>query len=79
MVAEEHSVIGGLGSAVAEVLSEKSPTYIYKIGVQDKFGLSGNADDLLDYFGLKPSKIVEAAKQLLKLRKGPRKASGAAR
>lgn len=66
---EEHSAIGGLGSAVAEVLSEKCPTYIHKIAVQDKFGFSADPDELLDYFGLNPSTIVAAAKQLLDARK----------
>jgi transketolase len=79
VVAEEHSVIGGLGSAVAEVLSEKCPTYIYKIGVKDKFGQSGNPDDLLDYFGLNSSKIAEAAKQILAIRKRPGKVTMVAR
>lgn len=68
VTAEEHSVIGGLGSAVAEVISGKCPTYIYRIGVEDKFGMSGSADDLLDYFGLKPSKIAGAAKKILAMR-----------
>jgi len=79
VVAEEHSVIGGLGSAVAEVLAEKCPTYIYRIGVQDKFGLSGEADELLEYFGLQPSKIAEAARKLLDVRKRPENVTAAAR
>ncbi len=79
VVAEEHSVIGGLGSAVAEVLAEKWPTYIYRIGVQDKFGLSGEADELLEYFGLQPSKIAEAARKLLDVRKRPEKVTAAVR
>jgi len=79
VVAEEHSVIGGLGSAVAEVLAEKCPTYIYRIGVQDKFGLSGEADELLEYFGLQPSKIAEAARKLLDVRKRPENVTAAVR
>ena len=79
VVAEEHSVIGGLGSAVAEVLAEKWPTYIYRIGVQDKFGLSGEADELLEYFGLQPSKIAEEARKLLDVRKRPEKVTAAVR
>ena len=69
VAAEEHSVIGGLGSAVAEVLSEECPTYIYKVAVQDKFGLSGSSDELIEHFGLTPSHIVTAAKQVLDMRK----------
>jgi len=67
VTAEEHSVIGGLGSAVAEVLSEKSPTHIVRVGVQDKFGVSGTAPDLLEYLGLKPDNIVQAAKKIMEL------------
>jgi transketolase len=79
VVAEEHSVIGGLGSAVAEVLSEECPTHIYRIGVQDRFGLSGNADELLEYFGLHPSKIAEAARKLLDKRKRSENVTAAVR
>ncbi len=56
---EEHSVLGGLGGAVAEYLSEKHPVLIRKIGVQDTFGCSGPADELLQIFGLTPEAIAE--------------------
>ena len=69
VTAEEHSIIGGLGSAVAEVLSEKNPTRIIRVGVQDKFGVSGSATDLLEYLGLTPSNIVKAAQQIMEHRK----------
>lgn len=59
---EEHSVLGGLGSAVAEYLSETCPVLIKKIGVQDTFGCSGPADELLKLFGLTPQAIVETVK-----------------
>ena len=49
---EEHSVIGGLGSAVCDVLSEKAPTQVMKIGVNDTFGESGPALELLKKYGL---------------------------
>jgi len=49
---EEHQVIGGLGSAVTEFLSEKMPTRIVRIGVNDRFGESGKADELMHHFGL---------------------------
>jgi transketolase len=68
VTAEEHSVIGGLGSAVAEVLSEKNPTRILRVGVQDKFGVSGSAPDILEYLGLKPGNIVKAAQQIMEHR-----------
>ncbi len=61
---EEHSVIGGLGEAVSALLSEKLPTPVRRIGVQDCFGESGPANDLLKAYGLTSEHIVEAAKEL---------------
>ena len=61
---EEHSVIGGLGEAVCSVLSEKLPTPVKRIGVNDEFGHSGPAVDLLKQFGLTAEHIVEVAKQM---------------
>lgn len=58
---EEHNVIGGLGDAVAGVLSEELPTPLRKIGVNDQFGHSGPAADLLEQFGLCASHIAEVA------------------
>ncbi|MBE6974218.1 MAG: transketolase family protein [Ruminococcaceae bacterium] len=63
---EEHSVIGGLGEAVAAVLSEKCPTVLRRIGVNDEFGHSGPAVALLKQFGLSSEHIVEVAKELCK-------------
>ena len=60
---EEHSVIGGLGEAVASVLSEKCPTILRRIGVNDEFGHSGAAVKLLEDFGLCASNIVKVAKE----------------
>ncbi|MRR07075.1 MAG: transketolase family protein [Deltaproteobacteria bacterium] len=65
VTAEEHSVIGGLGSAVAEFLGEHHPTIIKRVGVHDRFGTSGKAEELLKYFGLTPEDLVEAAKEVL--------------
>ena len=65
VTAEEHSVIGGLGSAVAELLAENHPTLIKRVGVLDRFGTSGKAEELLKYFGLTPEDLVEAAKEVL--------------
>lgn len=63
---EEHSVIGGLGEAVCSVLSEKLPTPVKRIGVNDEFGHSGPAVDLLKQFGLSAEHIVEVAKDFCK-------------
>ena len=59
---EEHSIIGGLGEAVCAVLSEKLPTPVRRIGVNDEFGHSGPAAALLKQFGLSAEHIVEVAK-----------------
>ena len=63
---EEHSVIGGLGEAVCGLLAEKCPTVVRRIGVNDEFGHSGPAVDLLKQFGLSCEHIVEVAKELCK-------------
>lgn len=68
VTAEEHSVIGGLGSAVAELLSEKRPTPIKRVGVEDVFGMSGPAVELLDLFGLNAANICEKAKQAIAMK-----------
>ena len=60
---EEHSIIGGLGEAVCGVLSEKLPTPVKRIGVNDEFGHSGPAAALLKQFGLSAEHIVEVAKE----------------
>ena len=59
---EEHSIIGGLGEAVCGLLSEKLPTIVRRIGVNDEFGHSGPAGALLEQFGLCASNIVKVAK-----------------
>lgn len=66
VTAEEHSVIGGLGSAVCNVVCEECPVPVKKIGLNDVFGVSGPAPALLDKYGLRADNIAEAAKQLLK-------------
>ncbi|HMK43783.1 MAG TPA: transketolase family protein [Dissulfurispiraceae bacterium] len=63
---EEHSVLGGLGGAVSEYLSEHHPALVKKIGVQDTFGCSGPASELLKLFGLTPEAIAECVKTGLK-------------
>lgn len=62
---EEHNIIGGLGEAVAAVLGEKHPTAIRRIGVNDEFGHSGPAKELLRQFGMTADHIVEVAKQFV--------------
>ncbi len=69
VTAEEHSVIGGLGSAVCEALSEECPIPVVKLGVNDEFGHSGPAVKLLDEFGLRAVNIVEKAKKAISLKK----------
>ena len=61
VTAEEHSIIGGLGSAVAEVLSEECPTPMVRVGVNDTFGESGPAWELLKKYGLSAENIAKAA------------------
>ena len=63
---EEHSVIGGLGSAVCDVLSEKCPTPVLKVGVNDVFGHSGPALDLIAEFGLDAKGIAEKVEAFVK-------------
>ena len=63
VVAEEHSIIGGLGSAICETLSEKNPCKITRIGMDDKFGMSGPAVDLLKYYGMSAENIAAKAKE----------------
>lgn len=58
---EEHSIVNGLGSAVADALSLECPTPQERVGTPDVFGLSGTMDELLDYFGLRAANIAEAA------------------
>lgn len=60
VTAEEHSVIGGLGGAVAETLSRRCPTRQAYVGIQDCFGESGKAGDLLKKYGLTAEAIVDA-------------------
>ena len=66
ITAEEHSIIGGLGEAVCSLLSEKLPTPVKRIGVNDEYGHSGPAGALLKQFGLSAENIVATAKELCK-------------
>lgn len=56
---EDHNVIGGLGSAIAEILTDKEPKKLERMGINDTFGKSGNAEELMKYFGIDCDAIVE--------------------
>lgn len=62
---EEHSIIGGLGSAVAEVLSQKAPRKLAMVGIKDTFGESGKPEELLEKYGLTADAIVNTVKEAL--------------
>lgn len=62
VTAEEHSVVGGLGSAISEYLSEEYPTKIKKVGIYDRFGQSGTGNELLEKYELTAKKIIEVVK-----------------
>ncbi|NLB36737.1 MAG: transketolase family protein [Clostridiales bacterium] len=68
VTAEEHSIIGGLGGAVADVLSEEYPVPVLKVGVEDEFGKSGPAVELLHIYRLDAEHIIEKAKKALSLK-----------
>lgn len=68
LTVEEHSVIGGLGSAVCELLSSKCPVPVLRHGVNDEFGRSGKANEVLAYFGLTAEDIAAKAKEALTLK-----------
>ena len=69
VTAEEHNVIGGLGSAVAEVVAECCPVPVMRVGVEDVFGKSGPALELLEIFGLNAAGIAQKAKKAIELKK----------
>lgn len=60
---EDHNVIGGLGTAIADVLAESYPTKLIKIGINDTFGKSGKAEELLKYYGLTADNIINLVKE----------------
>lgn len=63
---ENHSIIGGIGSAICELLSEKMPVKVHRIGVNDTFGQSGDANELLDFYGLSAEKIAKQIEGIVK-------------
>jgi transketolase len=74
VTAEEHMVVGGLGSAVSEILAEHCPTPLKRIGLRDTFGMSGKPGDLLKHYGLTSADIKQAVLQVI-ARKGNHLAS----
>jgi len=66
LTVEEHSVLGGLGSAVCEVVCEEYPVPVERMGIMDIFGQSGSPDELIQYYGLTVDKIVEKIHILIK-------------
>ena len=69
VTAEEHNVIGGLGSAVAEAVCEGAPVPVLRVGMQDTYGHSGTVPALLEQYGLTPAAIAENAKRAIALKK----------
>lgn len=69
VTAEEHNIVGGMGSAVAEVLGENRPTPMKRVGVMDTFGESGEAPELMKKYGLTSADIEAAATAVMKLRR----------
>jgi Transketolase, C-terminal subunit len=69
VTAEEHNIIGGLGSAVAEVLVENAPVPMARVGMEDTFGRSGKAEELLEVYGLNAANIAAKAKIAIALKK----------
>lgn len=59
---EDHNIIGGLGGAIAEVLTENEPKKLIRLGIKDAFGKSGKAEELMTYFGINAENIVNAVK-----------------
>ncbi len=69
VTAEEHSIVGGLGSAVSEVVTEEFPVPVVKVGIKDTFGESGKPDQLLEKYGLTVESIVNSAKRAISLKR----------
>lgn len=66
---EEHTVAGGFGSAIAEIVVENRPVPVKFVGIRDKFGQSGEPDELFEHFGLKAKHIVKAAKEAIAMKR----------
>ena len=69
VTAEEHTIAGGFGSAIAEVVAENCPVPVKFVGIRDKFGLSGEPEELFEHFGLKAKNIVHVAKDAIAMKR----------
>ena len=69
VTAEEHSIIGGLGGAVAELLAENCPVPVVRLGMRDTFGESGSPKALLQKYGLTANNLAAAGKKALEIKK----------
>ena len=69
VTAEEHNIIGGLGSAVSEVVSENYPVPVLRVGIKDVFGESGKPADLLEKYGLTANEIVKTVKKAMTIKR----------
>jgi transketolase len=63
---ENHSIVGGLGSAICETIASRHPSKVYRIGIHDEFGQSGKADELLEYYGLEASTLIKRIRTMYK-------------
>ena len=69
VTAEEHTIAGGFGSAIAEIAAENCPVPVKFVGIRDEFGLSGEPEELFEHFGLKAKNIVQAAKAAIAMKR----------
>ncbi len=69
VTAEEHNIVGGLGAAVAEAVSERAPVPVVRVGINDSYGHSGTVPALLEAYGLTPAAVADAAKRAIALKK----------
>ena len=65
---EEHTVVGGLGGAVSEYLTESCPVPVLKVGVQDTFGESGEPEEILEKYGLTSEEVIKKVRKVLTLK-----------
>lgn len=66
---ENHSIIGGLGSAICETLADKLPSKVYRFGIHDEFGQSGKAEELIEYYGLDSKTLAKRIRAIIKREK----------
>lgn len=66
---ENHSIIGGLGTAICETLADKFPSKVYRVGIHDEFGQSGKSDELIEYYGLDSKTLAKRIRTMYKAEK----------